>query len=195
MSIRERESPDFSSSLRGYDRVQVDEYLARIRDYTIQVEERAQTAESALVQCRRELASAPGTVGIPQRLAAILQLANEEAHEIRTRAQADSETTTRQAADEAERTLDDAHQQRDAIQREIDELSSIREELLARLIELGGTILDATQRYQGYPPGGSVAVHDDVELFDAEAVDDEAAVEGEPVVDPDADTQRITSAD
>lgn len=194
MSIREQERPDFSHSLRGYDRTQVDEFLASLREYTIQVEDRERAAEVALVQCRRELASSPGPVGISQRLAAILQLANEEADEIRARAQADSETTTRQAASRAERTINDANQQRDAIQREIDELSAVREELLTRLIELGGQIVDATERYQGHPPGASTPVTGEVKLFDAEAVDDEAAVVGEPVADPDADTQEHTSA-
>jgi cell division septum initiation protein DivIVA len=103
MSIREQGRPDFSHSLKGYDRTQVDEFVASSREYTIQVEDRATAAESALVQCRRELASSPGTVGISQRLAAILQLANEEAGEIRARAQTDSETTTQEAASHAER--------------------------------------------------------------------------------------------
>ena len=193
MSIREQGRPDFSQSLRGYDRTEVDEYLASFREYTIQVEDRARSAESALVQCRRELASSPGTVGISQRLAAILQLANEEAGEIRARAQADSETTTQQAASQAERTINDATQLREAIQREIDELSAVREELLQRLIELGGQIVEATERYQGYPPGASPSTTADVKLFDAEAVGDEPAIHDEPVADPDADTQGLTS--
>jgi cell division septum initiation protein DivIVA len=193
MSITEQERPDFSHSFRGYDRTQVDEYLSSLREYLIQVEDRARSAESALVQCRRELASSPGTAGVSQRLAAILQLANEEADDIRTRAQVDSEATTQQAVSQAERTINEAAQQRDAIQREVDELSAIREGLLQRLIELGGQILDATERFQGYPPGAALPAHADVKLFDAEAVDNEPAVDAEPVADPDADTQRFTS--
>ncbi len=193
MSIREQERPDFAHSLRGYDRTQVDEFLASLREYTIQVEDRESAAEAALAQCQRELASSPGPVGISQRLAAILQLANEEADEIRTRAEAESETTTQQAVSQAERTVNDANRKRDAIQREIDELSAVREELLQRLIELGGQIVDATERYRGYPPGGSAPVTAEVKLFDAEAVDDGSAVLAEPVADPDADTQGHTS--
>lgn len=193
MSMREREAPAFSYSLRGYDRGQVDDFLVSFREYASQLEERASTAESALVQCRRELASAPGTVGISQRLAAILQLANEEAEEIRARARADSEATTRQAATEAARTVNEATTLRDAIQREIDDLSVVRGKLLERLIELGGAIFDATERYQGYPPGAATPASDNVKLFDGEATDDEAAVDPEQVADPDADTQRINS--
>jgi DivIVA domain-containing protein len=195
VSISEQEQPDFSSAFRGYDRTQVDEYLASLREHARQVEGRARTAESALVQCRRELASSPGTVGISERLAAILQLANEEAGEIRARARADSEATIQQAASQARRTIDDANQQRDAIQREIDELAAIREELLQRLIELGGQIVGATERYQGRAPGASRPATDRVELFDAEAVDTEPAISLQHIADPDTDTDGTNSDD
>jgi cell division septum initiation protein DivIVA len=199
MSIREREPPDFSHALRGYDRAQVDEYLASFREYTIQVEDRARAAETALAQCRRELVAAPGTVGISQRLAAILQLANEEAEEIRARARADSNALTEQAASHAARTVDDANQHRDAIQREIDELSVVREELLQKLIELGGRIVEATERYQGYAPGMAPRAHAEVELFDGETVDDDLSVEAGPGIDlatdPDEVTQRSTASE
>src|SRR5438094_66422 len=122
MSIREQEAPDFAQSLRGYDRAQVDEYVAWARAQAIEAEERARHAESALVQCRRELASSPTTAGISQRLAAMLQLANEEADEIRSRARVESESRTREATNEAERTVAEATGRRDAIQREIDDL-------------------------------------------------------------------------
>ena len=98
MSMRDQETPEFSFSLRGYDRVQVDEYVAELLAYVIEVEERAATAESALVECRRELAS-PGSAGISERLAAILALANEEADQIRVHAQAEGAAMTQQAAE------------------------------------------------------------------------------------------------
>jgi hypothetical protein len=203
MSISERQAPDFSHALRGYDRAQVDEYLASYAEYSVHVEERARKAETALAQCRRELASSPGTVGISERLASILQLANEEAEEIRERARTESEAMTLAARSEAERTVNDALQHRDSIQREIDELSDIREELLQRLIALSGQIVEATERYQGYAPGMAPRAPAEVKLFDAEAVDDEPATvepaavapvaDVEPEVDPDAETQRITT--
>src|SRR4051812_49107846 len=112
MSMRDQETPEFSFSLRGYDRVQVDEYVAELLAYVIEVEERAATAESALIECRRELAS-PGSAGISERLAAILALANEEADQIRVRAQAEGAAMTQQAASAAERTVAGAHRQRD----------------------------------------------------------------------------------
>jgi DivIVA domain-containing protein len=193
MSIRDQEAPGFSNSLRGYDRIQVDEYLARLREYVAQVEDRAVAAESALVQCRRELASLPTNAGVSQRLAAILQLANEEADEIRAQAQTEGEATTHDAASEAERTVNYAHQQRDAVQREVDDLSAVREGLLQRLVDLGSEIRDAMEHYQAYLSGVAPTAHVGVELFDAEAIEDDATVETEPAADPDADTQMLTS--
>ncbi len=194
MSIREQEEPVFSYSLRGYDRVQVDDYLAGFREYVIQLEDRAVAAESALVECRRELAS-PGSAGVSERLAAILQLANEEADEIRVRAQAEGEATTQHAASDAERTVNDANQLRDAIQLEIDDLSTVRAVLLQQLVELGSQIRDASERYQGYVPGSAPTVHADVELFDAEALDAEAAIDDEPAPDADADADADAAMD
>ena len=83
----------------------------------------------------------------------MLQLATEESEDIRARARAESEVTTADAAARAERTITEAEQQRDAIQREIDELSTLREQLLQRLIELGGEVVGATERFRGFPPG------------------------------------------
>jgi len=169
MSIREQEAPEFASAFRGYDRAQVDEYVAWVRTHAVQAEDRAGRAETALAQCRRELASSPTTVGISERLTAMLQLATEEADEIRARAQADSEATRTEATTTAERTIDEANQRRDAIQREIDELSSTREQLLQRLIELGGDVVGATERFRGYPPGTVPLPSAAVSLYDAEA--------------------------
>src|SRR3954452_22043074 len=171
MSIREQEAPDFAQSLRGYDRAQVDEYIAWARTQAIEAEERARHAESALVQCRRELATSPTTAGISQRLAAMLQLATEEADDIRSRARADSEATIREATDQAERTIDVATRHRDAIQREVEELSEIREQLVQRLIEVGGDIVGATERFRGYLPGTAPVTAAHAPLFDAEADD------------------------
>jgi cell division septum initiation protein DivIVA len=177
MSIKEQEPPAFARALRGYDRAEVDEYVAWLRAQGVQAEDLAGRAESALAQCRRELASSPTTAGISQRLAAMLQLATEEAEEIRERARTDAEATTRGASDQAERTIDEATRQRDAIQREIDELSTIREQLLQRLIELGGEVVGATERFRGYAPGaapraGTTALYDvdaDVDDIDEDA--------------------------
>ncbi len=170
MSIREQDPPEFTQGFRGYDREQVDTYVAWIRDHAIDAEDRAGRAEAALAQCRRELASSPTTAGISERLAAMLQLATEEAADIRARAQADSDATVADAFARAEQTVDDANALRDAIQREIDELSDVREQLLQRLIELGGEVVGATERFRGYAPGTApIASTPAPALYDAEA--------------------------
>jgi len=172
MSIREQDAPEFAQSFRGYDREQVDGYVAWMRDAAIQAEDRAGRAETALAQCRRELTSSPTTAGISERLAAMLQLATEEAADIRARAQSDSDATVADAFARAEQTVDDANALRDAIQREIDELSDIREQLLQRLIELGGEVVGATERFRGYAPGSAPIATDPTPapaLYDAEA--------------------------
>jgi cell division septum initiation protein DivIVA len=169
MSISEQEAPEFAHALRGYDRAQVDEYVAWMRTQAVQAEEQATRAELALAQCRRELASSPTTAGISQRLAAMLQLATEEADDIRTRARVESDATIREAEQRAARTVDEANQLRDAIQREIDELSATRDELLQRLIELGGDVVGATERFRGFAPGNAPAASVTIDLYDAEA--------------------------
>jgi cell division septum initiation protein DivIVA len=185
MSMREQEPPEFGHALRGYDREQVDGYVAWMRDHSIQAEDRAARAEAALAQCRRELASSPTTAGISERLAAMLQLATEEAADIRARAQADADATVADAFARAERTVDDANALRDAIQREIDELSETREQLLQRLIELGGEVMGATERFRGYPPGSAPIAAPVPKLYDAEADASDAgdATDGTPATE------------
>src|SRR4051794_28289339 len=186
MSIQEQATPDFAPAFRGYDREQVDTYVEWLRNEAIQAQDRAGHAETTLAQCRRELAASPTTAGISERLAAMLQLATEEAEDIRARARADSEATVAQAASHAERTVDEANQLRDAIRREIDELSVIREQLLQRLIELGGEVVSATEHFRGYPPGSAPVATPTVALYDAEADSgtdvevDEAATVSDP---------------
>jgi cell division septum initiation protein DivIVA len=191
MSMREQEAPEFAHAFRGYDREQVDGYVAWVRDAAIQAEDRAARAEAALAQCRRELASSPTTTGISERLAAMLQLATEEAADIRERAQADSDATVADAFTRAKRTVDDANALRDAIQREIDELSSIREGLLQRLIELGGEVVGATERFRGYAPG-SVPLSPSASLYDAEA---DVAADGEVATQADGESSRTADGD
>ena len=209
MSISERQAPDFSHALRGYDRAQVDEYLASYTEYSVQVEERARKAETALAQCRRELASSPGTVGISERLASILQLANEEAEEIRERARTESEATTLAAATEAERTVNDSarapgrHPTRDRRALRRPRSAAPTAHRARRPDRRSDGALSGIRTRDGAAPAA------EVKLFDAEAIDDEpsaaeaeeaapvaeadADTDADAVVDPEADTQRIAT--
>jgi cell division septum initiation protein DivIVA len=191
MSMKEQYAPEFAQAFRGYDREEVDGYLTWLRDVALQAEDRAGRAETALAQCRRELASSPTTTGISERLAAMLQLATEEAADIRERAQRDSDATVADAFAHAERTVDEANQLRDAIQREIDELSEIREQLLHHLIELGGEVVGATERFRGYPPG-SAPLPPTAALYDAEADVIDTTVVEDPVSEEPVNEEAVT---
>jgi hypothetical protein len=89
--------------------------------------------------------------------------------------------------------VDDANHQRDAIQQEIDELATVREGLLQRLVELGDHIRDASEQFLGYVPGSAARPHAEVELFDAEAIEEDAAVDDEPVADAAVPPDLLTS--
>ena len=150
MSIRTQEFPEFAPALRGYDRLQVDGYVERLREYALEVEDRAISSEAAFAELqqetgdlRRQLAAAGGGE-LPQRLAHILDTANEEAEEVRSRARTESEElgrraraaaeqSTRRARAEAERIVADAVAGRDAVHRQIQELELTRNRFLEGL--------------------------------------------------------------
>jgi DivIVA domain-containing protein len=88
--------PQFATSMRGYDRLQVDDYVDRLIDIADDAEERARVAESELEFSRHT------TVG--PRVSQILELAVDEGKELRER-----------VASEAERRRDDARAEADAI--------------------------------------------------------------------------------
>jgi DivIVA domain-containing protein len=153
MSLRNQEQPEFAQALRGYDRVQVDGYLERLREYTIEVEDRALNAESNLAEqqqafadLQRQLAAAGGGE-LPHRLAHILDLAREEADEIRVRAHkeadevlakanAAAEKVRTRARAEAQRTVADAAALRAALERQVNDLEDTRHQVTDRLSEL-----------------------------------------------------------
>ena len=79
------EQPRFATSMRGYDKLQVDDYVERLHDIVTDAEERARLAESELEFSRH------ATVG--PRVSQILDLAVEEAKELRERVDAEVERT------------------------------------------------------------------------------------------------------
>jgi cell division septum initiation protein DivIVA len=163
MSIRQQDFPEFAQAIRGYDRLQVDGYLERLREYAVEVEDRALGAEAALGQAEQELAelrrqlAASGGGELPARLEHILALATEEADEIRNRATAEAEELARRshaafeesrnrARAEAERTLADAVTYRETMDRQVAELEQARSHLLDRLTDLSNEISNAVGR-------------------------------------------------
>jgi DivIVA domain-containing protein len=91
------ERPDFATSIRGYDRLQVDDYLDRLVGIAADAEERARTAEAELEFSRHT------TIG--PRVSEIFDLAVQEAQELRTRVVQETEEMRARLREEAEDTI------------------------------------------------------------------------------------------
>ena len=99
--------PEFVVAMRGYDRLQVDEYVARLIEWMDDAQTRTEQAEADLALTRQETASLrqqvramqeeslvggrPAVDAAGSTLASVIEGALGEAHEIRSRAQADAE--------------------------------------------------------------------------------------------------------
>lgn len=94
--------PEFATSLRGYDRVQVDDYIDRLQTLLRHAEERTRAAELTDPE-EPQLAVGP-------RLSRILELATEEAREMRARGRQEAVETVEEARERAETMLNDAEQ-------------------------------------------------------------------------------------
>ena len=160
MRIEETELPEFVIAFRGYDRTQVDDYIAQLRRYAGEMENRSRSAEGQLtvasgelVRTRQQLAEAPN-VELAPRLGQILALASEEADDIRRQARDEATATRREAQKAAEDAargcrdeillmLDEANERRQRIERQIENLESTRRTLLDHLAGLADELRDA----------------------------------------------------
>jgi cell division septum initiation protein DivIVA len=88
------ERPEFAASIRGYDRLQVDDYIDRLIEILADAEERAHTAEAELEFSRHT------TVGA--RVGEIFELAVEEAKELRERVSNETEEMRGRARKDAD---------------------------------------------------------------------------------------------
>lgn len=143
MTIDQTATPQFATIMRGYDRGQVDDYVARLNDFLADAEQRANRAErsvadltnrverltdelrNAVERRQTQRAGAPYE-GLGERIEAVLRLAGEEADTIREKARAEAteivnEAHRRAAAerDSAERDLVAVAERRDAVVAEL----------------------------------------------------------------------------
>ena len=125
------EQPQFAQGLRGYDRDQVDEYVATLTSWVAEWRDRAVAAEAELHQLRDQVAGLRGrleraegqaAVTTPENLQAagervgrILQAAFEAAEETRADAAAEAEEMLRQARDGAAAQLQEAGRQAEEV--------------------------------------------------------------------------------
>jgi DivIVA domain-containing protein len=157
------ERPEFATVIRGYDRLQVDDYIDRLIELIADAEERAGTAEAELEFSRHT------TIG--PRVGQIFDLAVKEAHELRERVGQEAEQTrtrTRREADEtiaharktanetnaeAERkgreTIARAEASRDKVLREVEALGEKKAALLGDLERLQQILAAATRSATG----------------------------------------------
>lgn len=94
---RRPERPEFATAIRGYDKLQVDDYIDRLIEIMADAEERGRTAEAELEFSRH------ATVG--PRVGQIFELAVEEAQELRERMTNEAEETRARSRREAHETI------------------------------------------------------------------------------------------
>ena len=95
-TVEESTTPEFAHAVRGYDRFQVDEYIARLQLLVENAEERVRSAEAQA-----------GHAAVGPRVAQIFELAMAEANELREQAERETEqraASAKQRADKVVRT-------------------------------------------------------------------------------------------
>jgi DivIVA domain-containing protein len=125
--------PQFASVMRGYDRGQVDDYVARLNDFLGDAEQRANRAERSLADAlrrnerlteelrqaidrqHREPSSSEPYEGIGERIESILRLAAEEADSLRERGRSDAAEMVEQARRRREQEVHVAEHELEAV--------------------------------------------------------------------------------
>jgi cell division septum initiation protein DivIVA len=110
-------TPEFTTAIRGYDKLQVDEYVAHLRDFAEDAESRARAAESELEVTRHT------TVG--PRVGEIFELAVTEAKDLQDRARTECDKRIAEGRDRAAEIVAEAQEREaeasSAIEREKEE--------------------------------------------------------------------------
>ncbi|HWF34149.1 MAG TPA: DivIVA domain-containing protein [Solirubrobacteraceae bacterium] len=142
--------PEFTIAIRGYDRLQVDEYVERLQKLVSEAEDRVRTAESDT--------DSRSHASIGPRLAEIFELAGAEARELRGNAEQEAKkrvadakayakeiisearenarVTSEQAATDYETMLTEFEHERDRIRGEVHALDQHRAAILGELRRL-----------------------------------------------------------
>ena len=118
-------TPEFTTGLRGYDRIQVDQYIDRLHALVSDAEERARAAEEDLEYSQHN--------AVGSRVTEIFELAVEESRDLRVKVAAESEGALAEARAEAEQIVKAAHRYAEDVQEQI-ELD--REQALGEIVRL-----------------------------------------------------------
>ncbi|MDQ3152454.1 MAG: DivIVA domain-containing protein [Actinomycetota bacterium] len=171
MSSTDLGGASFAVVLRGYDRRQVDERLRFLGAELAAAEhalgsahERTAAAEDELARVRAQGGAREPAPTVGERVDRMLRLAEEEADDVRSRAQEQAASYLRQAQQEAQRLVAEAtavaqQRERDA-HRNVQHLGAVREEVQARLLETQRLLdghLPALQEATGGAPAAGTA--------------------------------------
>jgi DivIVA domain-containing protein len=143
MKSDQSELPQFATVMRGYDRGQVDDYVARLNDFLADAEQRAQRAERGVsdltaraerlteelrqaIERRQTHRSGASYEGLGERVEQMLRLAGEEADNIRQQARTCAEETVTDAERRREA-------EREASERDLAAVSTRRDAVVAEL--------------------------------------------------------------
>jgi hypothetical protein len=202
MSDLVKAQPEFTTAIRGYDRLQVDDYVERLHGLLAEAEQRSRAAEDDLEFSRH------ATVG--PRVSEIFDLAVAESQELRERVKTEAGALLANARGESEQLVSAAQREatelRERTQSEhddlLDELDIEREAAQARLVALEERrmrlmeelkrVHDALGIAAGFPHDGEHGEDRD------EDADEEAATTREIVVprsDPNGRASREASSD
>jgi hypothetical protein len=95
-------TPEFTTAIRGYDKLQVDEYVAHLQEFAEDAEARARTAESELEVTRHT------TVG--PRVGEIFELAVTEAKDLQDRARTECQEKIAEGHEKAAQIVAEARE-------------------------------------------------------------------------------------
>src|SRR5690606_25450947 len=126
----------FEVAIRGYNRRQVNDYVARTRDQIRDLEERlaraidqAEQSRLELVEARRQMAETPQNFNPSTRLEQILKLGQEEANALRESAKAEADQLVSQARETADKILTSAQAE---AERRVGEATDAAERMVAQ---------------------------------------------------------------
>jgi len=148
----------FGVVLRGYDRHQVDDYLAQLGTYVTQLREDLAEALAREEATGLELAAAradlergrPSFDALGERVSQLLGLAEAEADQMRVSARSDAEQLRTGAERDAAQVRSDARRDADELaastRRELADLAALREDLLGDLAEVRASLDEVLTR-------------------------------------------------
>jgi cell division septum initiation protein DivIVA len=169
--------PEFTTGLRGYDRLQVDDYIEQLHALVTEAEERARLAEEDLEYSQH--------TAVGPRITEMLELAVEEAREVREKAAVDSAQALGSAQAEAEQLVEVARTKAAEVEEEMErDREQASREIAARHAEAESQLNELAARKAGL-------------LADLgrlrEALGAAAALADEPMVSDAADTESLVT--